>query len=90
VRTLVLLLALVLAGCISTPVTKIVEVKVPVIKPCIDKVPLRPAYQFGAGDWPGEKPASLLLTADLEAAKQYGAAWEAAAAGCIIKPPANP
>lgn len=78
-----MLAVLLLAGCAGEPAREVVEVKVPVAAPCIAQAPVRPTYHFGAGDWPGEKPAALLLTSDLEAAKQYGVAWEAAAAGCI-------
>lgn len=82
----VALAALLLAGCAGVEVkTEVVEVKVPVAVPCITKRPDRPTYQFGQGEWPGEKAAALLQSKDLEAAKQYGIDWEAAAAGCTMK-----
>lgn len=83
--------ALALAGCTTPQVqTRVVEVKVPVQVPCIERAPVRPAYRFGKGKAPGEKEAAVLITADLEAAKLYGVAWEAAAAGCHVGPPARP
>ena len=81
--------ALALTGCAMQPrvQTKVVEVKVPVQVPCIEKAPARPSYLFGKGPKPDEKQAAMLITADLEAAKQYGFAWEAAAAGCVAPAP---
>lgn len=67
-------------------VTKTVEVKVPVATPCVKAKPAVPSYQYGIGPYPGEEAAAVLLASDLEAAKQYGGAWEAAAAGCIVGP----
>lgn len=91
IRILLLLPVLLLAGCFGREVkTEVVEVKVPVSVPCIDKVPVRPAYRTGPGEWPGGKSAALIVVSDLEAAKQYGTAWEAAAAGCIKPQPAEP
>lgn len=86
-RVLLIAAGLALAGCTTQQVhTKVVEVKVPVQVPCISAAPSRPVYRFGKGRAPGEKEAAVLITADLEAAKQYGVAWEAAAAGCVLPP----
>ena len=90
-KRLLIAAALALAGCTTPQVqTRVVEVKIPVQVPCIEKAPARPAYRFGKGPKPDEKQAAVLITADLEAAKQYGIAWEAAAAGCLMPPPAKP
>lgn len=80
---LVIALALALAGCSGSQGIDRVEVQVQT--PCIEKAPKRPSYRFGKG----AKPASdvemaHLLARDFEAAEQYGNAWEAAAAGCVI------
>lgn len=84
-RLWILLPALLLGGCFGREVkTEVVEVRVPVSVPCLGDAPARPAYRFQAAEWPGEKEAALLLINDLEAAKQYGTAWEAAAAGCLL------
>lgn len=86
-RLLLIAAGLALAGCTTPKVhTKVVEVKVPVQVPCIAAAPERPVYLFGKGRAPSEKEAAVLITADLEAAKQYGVAWEAAAAGCVLPP----
>lgn len=79
-------LILALSACGHAPERRVrvetVEVKVPVKVPCIDRVPTRPAYQYGVGVWPGTETALGQLIADLEAAKSYGSQWEAAAIGC--------
>lgn len=77
-----MVLMVALAGC-ATP-QEPQTVKVEVIKPCIKEAPKRPAYQTGKGAYPGEKAAAAILAADFEKAEQYGTAWEAAAAGCIL------
>ena len=84
--TIALALAL-LAGCATPPPEKVVTVQVEVAVPCLkpEGVPAKPVYQYGKG----ERPASgaikaQLLAHDLEQADQYGAAWEAAAAGCLV------
>lgn len=82
-----------LAGCAGRlePEQKVVEVKVPVAVPCIEKYPARPVYGFGKGEWPGDKAAAMILADDFEKAEQYGTDWEAAAAGCkTLKQPAKP
>lgn len=90
-RVLLIAAGLALAGCTTPQVqTRVVEVKVPVQVPCIAAAPERPAYRFGKGRAPGEREAAVLITADLEAAKLYGVAWETAAAGCLIPSPATP
>ena len=81
-------LALLLAGCSGQQVqTQVVEVKVPVPVACIKAVPERPVYRFGIGPKPGEKEAAVLIVQDFEAARQYGVAWEAAAAACVMSAP---
>ena len=90
-RLWILLPAPLLAGCFGREAkTEVVEVRVPVAVPCLGKAPDRPVYRFGTDGWPGEKQAALLLTGDLEAAKQYDASWEAAAAGCLVLQPRKP
>lgn len=81
-KPVAVILVLALAGC-ATP-QEPQTVKVEVIKPCIKEAPKRPAYQTGKGAYPGEKAAAAILAADFEKAEQYGTAWEAAAAGCIL------
>lgn len=77
--------ALLLAGCATTaPAQKVVTVHVKVKEPCVDKVPKRPSYQTGKGAYPGDAAAAQALAADFESAEQYGAQWEAAAAGCLV------
>jgi hypothetical protein len=85
-------LTLAMAGCGGRvqPEQKIVTVQVPVIKPCIEKAPARPVYQTGKGEYPGEKAAAKILADDFEKAEQYGADWEAAAAGCLVVPADKP
>ena len=81
---MLLVAALSVAGCATTPPPeKVVEVQVKVKEPCISKAPKKPAYRTGKGVYPGDKAAAVALAGDFEAAEQYGAAWEAAAAGCI-------
>ena len=82
------LATLLIAGCqASAPVEKAITVQVPVIKPCIEKVPARPTYQTGKGAYPGETAAAQILASDFEKPEQYGHDWEAAAAGCLVVPP---
>lgn len=86
----VILLALSLAACATKPEVQIKEVvntvKVPVTVPCVTKAPERPQYQFGVGERPTDKEMAAILAEDFEKAEQYGLAWEAAAAGCLIAP----
>ncbi len=82
------LATLLIAGCQApAPAEKVITVQVPVIKPCIEKAPVRPAYQTGQGAYPGETAAAQILASDFEKAEQYGHDWEAAAAGCLVVPP---
>lgn len=90
-------LAIFLAGCAhSQPKPEIQYVEVSVKVPCIDKAPTKPVYRTGVGPYPGEKEAALILADDFEKAEQYGEAWSAAAAGCLMPAaprlplPANP
>ena len=81
-----------LAGCATAErriQVQTQEVKVPVKVPCVSGAPAKPVYQYGNGAWPGLSPALELAVADLEAAKQYGRDWEAAAAGCLMVSPAR-
>lgn len=78
-----ILLALLLAGCASTPAPVTQEVKVPVYVPCVTAVPARPDYEFGkltlvATD--GEKV--LALARDWPRARKYEGELEAAIEGC--------
>lgn len=81
-----ILLAGCVAGCATTPAPRqqVVEVKVKVKEPCIDKAPKRPEYQTGKGAYPGDATAAAMLASDFEKAEQYGTQWEAAAAGCMV------
>lgn len=91
-RLLIAIVALLLlSACASTkPEIQIREVvntvKVPVKVPCIDKAPERPQYRFGVGERPSDKEMAAILAEDFEKAEQYGTAWEAAAAGCLVAP----
>jgi hypothetical protein len=86
-RAAVMACVLALTGCASAPEQKVVTVQVKVKEPCIDKVPRRPVYQTGKGDYPGDAAAAQALAADFERAEQYGVQWEAAAAGCLVIKP---
>lgn len=79
-------LAALLAGCQTTPPPSIetVEVEKLVRVPCIEKAPERPIYLTGKGPEPTDIEKGTILIKDFEAAEQYGFAWEAAAAGCIV------
>ena len=80
---LIMSLALVLAACSGSKGIERVEVQVQT--PCIEKAPKRPSYRFGKGTKPAsDVEMAHLLARDFEAAEQYGNAWEAAAAGCVI------
>jgi len=61
---------------------KTVRVEVPVSVPCLGPAPAVPAYQFGAGEYPGETAASRVLLSDLNAAKAYAAELITQMAGC--------
>ncbi|BCP56335.1 hypothetical protein K32_49520 [Kaistia sp. 32K] len=91
-RLTLLIAALLLAGCAGRVeyVEKVTTVRVPVKVACVEEEPSRPAYRYGKGDWPGDKAAALILADDFEKAEQYGHAWEAAAAGCLVVPAAKP
>lgn len=83
------LFAVALCGCNTTPpapATQIVQVDKLVKVPCVAKKPDRPVYQFGKGAAPSEIEQGAILIADFEKAEQYGYAWEAATAGCMIVP----
>lgn len=85
-----LVLALAVSGCATNraagPETiKTVEVLKKVKEPCISKAPVKPARKTGKGAYPGDAAAASTLASDLERAEQYGAQWEAAAAGCVAQ-----
>lgn len=76
------ILAVLLAGCASAPPAP-ARVEVPVMVPCIDKVLLRPAYEFD------QLPASakdgeiiLALARDWARGRKYEGELEAVLAGC--------
>jgi len=71
-------LALSVAAC----TLQTVRVEVPVTVPCLGQDPAPPEYQFGAGDYPGEKAASKALLHDLNAAKQHAADLKTQMSGC--------
>lgn len=83
---ILILLAVALAACGTMPERRVrvetVEVKVPVKVACIEAKPAEPEYQWGKGPYPGHAAAVGIMATDLEAAKQYGRDWEAAAVGC--------
>lgn len=89
-RAIIMFVALALSGCALRPAVeqKVVTAEVKVREPCIKRAPDRPAYRTGKGAYPGEKAAAKILADDFEQAERYGTAWEAAAAGCIMAPPA--
>lgn len=79
-----LIAAVLLAGCGINPTKPEIQyVEVPVKVPCIERVPEKPVYRTGVGEYPGEKEAALILADDFEKAERYGVEWEAAAAGCV-------
>lgn len=81
-----------LAGCSSTavkPTTETVFVDRPVREPCIEAAPVKPVYHAGEDQGLSGKEKARVLILDFEAAEQYGAEWEAAAAGCIKNKRAN-
>lgn len=83
-------LALLLAGCAcKRPHGEVTTVSVKVKEPCITEAPQKPAYRFGKGAKPESKAQlAMLLAEDFERAERYGDAWAAAAAGCLVVPPA--
>jgi len=87
IRTCLVMALIALAGCTTAPAPeqKIITVEKPVATPCIKRVPERPVYGYGKGEKPeSDGQQALLLIQDFERAEQYGVAWEAAAAACII------
>ena len=91
-RLAVLAAIVALAGCAGPQQVEqqVITVQVPVAVPCVEKVPARPVYRTGKGEWPTGAAAARILADDFEKAEQYGHAWEAAAAGCLVVPPAKP
>lgn len=85
-RAAAICVCLLLGGCATAPQPRqqVVEVKIKVKEPCIDKAPTRPQYQTGKGAYPGDIAAAAMLASDFEKAEQYGVQWEAAAAGCMV------
>ncbi len=83
---LIAVLAAAMTACGNIPERRVrvetVEVKVPVKVACIEAKPAEPEYQWGKGPYPGHAAAVGIMATDLEAAKQYGRDWEAAAVGC--------
>jgi hypothetical protein len=80
---LAVILSMVVVGCAGAPpATQIVEV--PVYRPCVGAVPVRPDYEFGklsldatAGD------KVLALARDWPRARKYEGEIEAVLAGCL-------
>lgn len=89
-RAIIIAAAVFLSGCalLQPKPADVQRVEIPVKVPCIERAPAKPVYRTGVGPYPGEKQAALILADDFERAEQYGAAWEAAAAGCV-KPEAQ-
>ena len=82
-RLTVIFGALALAGCASAPTTP-VRFDVPVMVPCIGKVPPRPAYEFDklrATATDGE--IILALARDWARGRKYEGQMEVAIVGCL-------
>ncbi|MGK5080289.1 hypothetical protein [Janthinobacterium sp. HLX7-2] len=82
IKWMLIFVALMLAGCVSTPPAT-VRVEVPVMAACISAVPQRPAYEFdhlapAATD--GE--IVLALARDWPRGRKYEGELEAAISGC--------
>lgn len=76
------LLATLLLGCATKPVTQ--EVKVPVYVPCVLAIPIKPIFEaktLGPGASDGEKV--LALARDTPLHFKYEGLLEAALAGCL-------
>lgn len=94
--TVVLVLAFVaLQGCASqlpqapAPKPEVVIVEKVVTEPCIESAPIKPVYRWGASGSKrtlSDRESVVVLSADLEQAKQYAVEWEAATAGCVKAP----
>lgn len=80
----IILFALCLAGCATTP--EPVIVKVPVSVGCLGVLPVRPVAQFGIGQYMGEKVAAQAALADAAAWELYSVRLEVAMAGCDKAP----
>lgn len=85
--------ALALGGCASAPVqvpqvkTEVVTALVEVSTPCIERKPAAVVYRWGVGPLPEtDKKKLALLLEDYEQARQRDTEWEAATAGCEVKP----
>jgi len=91
--TVVAILAIAaLQGCASqlpaapAPKPEIVIVEKVVTEPCVEAAPIKPVYRWGAGSSKrtlSDRESVVVLSADLEQAKQYAVEWEAATAGCV-------
>lgn len=91
--TVVLVLAFVaLQGCSSqlpqapAPKPEVVIVEKVIAEPCVESAPIKPVYRWGAGSAKrtmSDREAVVLLSAELDKAKQYGVDWEAATVGCV-------
>lgn len=85
--------AMALTGCASAPVqvpevrTEVITANVEVSMPCIAQAPTAAAYRWGVGPLPAtDKEKVAVLLADYELARQRDVEWEAASAGCVVKP----
>lgn len=85
--------ALALGGCASAPVqvpevkTEVVTALVEVSTPCIEHKPAEAVYRWGVGPPPAtDKEKVAVLLADYEQARQRDTQWQAATAGCEVKP----
>lgn len=91
--TIVVVLAIAaLQGCASqlpqapAPKPEVVIVEKVITEPCVESAPIKPVYRWGAGSAKrtmSDREAVVLLSAELDKAKQYGIDWEAATAGCV-------
>lgn len=91
--TIVVVLAIAaLQGCASqlpqapAPKPEVVIVEKVITEPCVESAPIKPVYRWGAGSSKrtlSDREAVVLLSAELDKAKQYGIDWEAATVGCV-------
>lgn len=85
---LLLIAALAMAGCATTPRT--LTASVPVAVGCLGPKPARPESSFGIGPYPGDKEAAQTALKDSAAWEGYATGLEAAMAGCSPKPGPSP
>jgi len=83
VRILFLLLGGLLTGCSTVPQCKPIEVQVPVRVPCVQAMPVKPAYEIDRLDTKSTDFDKVqALSIDYLTQKQYINALEAVIEGC--------